>query len=124
MSSDIIALVRNRPDIPTVVDGMVAFGVSLEPRDGGDGALHLYDSEGRLVVAIETPRYVEVPSEVERLLETELAAKVGVPTWWVEVRAAAGVPDARRLARRFAEDMVHWQGGVVWPAPPGEEGVA
>jgi hypothetical protein len=115
LTSDIVALVRHRPEIPTVVDGMIAFGESLEPYDAGDGVVHLYDADGRLVVSIETPQLVEVRGEIERLLGPEPAGRVRVPVWWVEVRAAAGVPDAVRIARKFADDLVHWQGGTIWP---------
>ncbi|MEV5747955.1 hypothetical protein AB0L00_09065 [Actinoallomurus sp. NPDC052308] len=124
MTSDIVALVRHRPEISTVVDGMIAFGESLEPYDAGDGAFHLYDAGGRLTVSIETPQLVEVRGEIERLLGPETAAHVQVPVWWVEVRAAAGIPDAARIARRFADDLVHWQGGAIWPplvTPPTKE---
>jgi hypothetical protein len=117
VTSDIIALVRNEPDIPTVVEGMIAFGESLRMQQAGPGALHLYDPDGRLLVSIETPELVRVPGEVERLLGRRMGGLVRLPTWWVEVRAAAGMPDARRIARKFAEDIVHWQGGVVWPPP-------
>lgn len=119
MTSDVVALVRNEPDVPTVVEGMIAFGESLELRQAGDGVVHLYDREGRLAVSIEAPELVRVPGEAERLLGPEMANRVRVPIWWVEVRAAAGVPDAMRVARKFADDIVHWQGGTVWP-PPGE----
>ncbi len=115
MSSDVVALVRNEPDIPTVVEGMIAFGEALELRQGGGKTLHLYDREGRLAVSIEAPELVRVPGEAERLLGPEMAGRVRVPVWWVEVRAAPGVPDSTRVARKFADDMVHWQGGVVWP---------
>jgi hypothetical protein len=114
LTSDIIALVRNQPDIPTVVEGMVAFGEELESRDAGDGVLHLHDGQGRLVVSIEAPELVRVPGECERLLGPEMAGRVRLPIWWVQVRAAAGLPDARRIARKFADDIVHWQGGTVW----------
>ena len=119
MTSDVIALVRNEPDIPTVVEGMIAFGEALRMREAGPGARHLYDLEGRLLVSIEAPELVRVPGEVERLLGAEMAGKVRLPAWWVEVRAAAGMPEARRIARRFAEDIVHWQGGAVWPPEEG-----
>ncbi len=120
MTSDVIALVRNEPDIPTVVEGMIAFGEELRMREAGPGARHLYDLQGRLLVSIEAPELVRVPGEVERLLGPEMGGRVRLPAWWVEVRAAAGMPDARRVARRFAEDIVHGQGGAVWPPPPGE----
>lgn len=122
MTSDIVALVRHRPEISTVVEGMIAFGESLKSYDAGDGAFHLYDAGGRLAVSIETPQLVQVRGEVDRLLGPEMADRVRVPIWWVDVRAAAGVPDAARIARKFADDMVHWQGGAVWPEPPGGEG--
>lgn len=114
MSTDIVALLRNEPDIPTVVEGMIAFGEAVELRDAGGGVTHLYDPDGHLLVSIEAPALVQVPGEVERLLGPELRDEIRPPTWWVEVRAAAGLPDAPRVARRFADDIVHWQGGVVW----------
>ena len=120
MTTDVVALLRNEPDIPTVVEGMIAFGESVELHAAGDGVTHLYDLEGQLLVSIEAPALVQVPGEAERLLGPELRDQVRTPTWWLEVRAAAGIPDAPRIARRFADDIVHWQGGVVWdgPAPP------
>ena len=118
MTSDIIALVRNEPDIPTVVEGMIAFGEPLRMRPAGPGAVHLYDPDGRLLISIEAPELVRVPGEIERLLGPQMAGKVRPPTWWVEVRAASGMPEASRIARKFAEDIVHWQGGAVWPPPP------
>ena len=120
MTSDIIALVRNEPDVPTVVEGMIAFGETLRMREAGPGTHHLYDHDGRLAVSIEAPELVRVPGEIERLLGPAMAGAVRLPVWWVEVRAAAGVPDARRIARKFADDIVHWQGGAVWPPPPEE----
>jgi hypothetical protein len=121
LTSDVVALVRNEPDIPTVVEGMIAFGESLELREAGDGAFHLYDREGRLAVSVEAPELVRVPGEAERLLGPEMAGRVRLPAWWVEVRAAPGVPDAARVARKFADDIVHWQGGAVWAGSPGGE---
>src|SRR3954463_10597976 len=100
---------------------MIAFGESLEPREARNGAFHLYAREGRLAVSIEAPELVRVPGEAERLLGQEMAERGRPPVWWVEVRAAAGVPDASRVARKFADDIVHWQGGTVWTGPPGGE---
>jgi hypothetical protein len=118
MTTDIVALLRNEPDIPTVVEGMIAFGESVESHPAGDGVTHLYNPEGQLLVSIEAPTLVQVPGEAERLLGPEMRDQVRPPTWWVEVRAAAGIPDAPRVARKFADDIVHWQGGVVWDGPP------
>jgi hypothetical protein len=111
MSCDIIVLARNEPDVPTVVDGMLAFGEQLRIRELDGGATHLYDSEDRLLVSIEAPVLVNVPGEVERMLG---AGPIGLPVWWVDVRAAADPPDAERVARRFADDLSRWKGGVVW----------
>jgi hypothetical protein len=120
MSCDIVALVRNQPDVRTVIDGMVAVGERLEPRDVSGGVTQLYDAAGRLLVSIEIPVLVAVPGEVARLLGSDQATRVEPPVWWVDIRAAAGVPEAERIARKFADDLVHWQGGAVWtPAPHG-----
>jgi hypothetical protein len=113
MTCDFVALVRNQPDIRNVIDGMVAFGERVEPREVS-GVTQLYDPAGLLLVSIEIPVLVQVPGEVARLLGSDQAARVEPPLWWVDVRAAAGLPDAERIARKFADDLVHWQGGSVW----------
>jgi hypothetical protein len=123
MTCDIVALVRNQPDVRTVIDGMVAFGERLEPRDVAGGVTQLYDASGRLLVSIELPVPVNVPGEVARLLGSDLAGRVEPPLWWIDIRAAPGLPDAERIARKFADDLVHWQGGAVW-TPPGPAGEA
>lgn len=114
MTYDIVALVRNQPDVRTVIDGMLAFGELLQSSELDGGATRLYDARGKLLVSIEAPVLVNVPGEVERILGIELPGRVGPPVWWVDVRAAADLPDATRLARKFAGDLVHWQGGMVW----------
>ena len=111
MSCDIVVLARNEPDIRTVVDGMLAFGEQLRTRELEGGVTHLYDSEGRLLVSIEVPVRINVPGEVERMLGS---GPVGLPVWWVDVRAAADAPDAARVARRFADDLTRGKGGMVW----------
>ena len=114
MTCDIVALVRNQPDVRTVIEGMVAFGEQLEQRDVAGGVTQLYDPAGRLLVSIEVPVLVNVAGKVGRLLGSDQAARVEPPLWWVDIRAAAGLPDAERIARKFADDLVHWQGGAVW----------
>jgi hypothetical protein len=111
MSYDLVALVREQPDGAAVLDGMIAMGEQLEVR-AHVGGVHVYDSAGRLLVFIETPMFVQVPGEVERLL----GVQVSLPTWWVNVRAAVDPPDAERIARKFVDDLVRWQGGMVWPS--------
>ncbi|HEV7932762.1 MAG TPA: hypothetical protein VGP70_10665 [Actinomadura sp.] len=119
MTCDIVALVRNRPDVRTVIDGMLAFGQQFRPCELDGGVTQLYDPSGRLIVSIEVPVLVNVPGEIERMLGPELAGRYNAPIWWVDVRASADVPDATRMARRFADDLVHWQGGLVWDAEAG-----
>ena len=125
MTCDIVALVRNQPDVRAVIEGMVAVGERVEPRDVSGGVTQLYDPAGRLLASIEIPVLVKVAGEVARLLGSDQAARVEPPLWWVDIRAAVGLPDAERIARKFAEDLVHWQGGTVWTgiapagAPPG-----
>ncbi|WP_242891236.1 hypothetical protein [Actinomadura litoris] len=115
MSSDLVALVRRRPDVHAVADGMIAMGEPLELRGGEPEATRLYDPEGRLLVSIEGAVQVEVQGEIGRLLGAEFAARVAVPVWWVDVRAVADLPEATRVARRFADSLVHWLGGTVYP---------
>jgi hypothetical protein len=119
MTCDIVALVRNQPDVRTVLEGMMAFGERIEPRDVSGGVTQLYDPAGQLLVSIEIPVLVKVPGEVARLLGSDQATRVEPPLWWVDIRAAAGLPDAERIARRFADDLVHWRGGAVWPGSVG-----
>lgn len=111
MSHDLVALLHERPDTAAVLDGMTAAGERLEVRPHA-GAVHVYDPDGRLLVSIETPIYVQVPGEAERLL----GVPVDVPTWWLGIRAAAEPPEAERVARAFCADLVRRQGGMVWPA--------
>ncbi|MGK5557373.1 hypothetical protein ACSNOI_37775 [Actinomadura kijaniata] len=115
MSCDFVALVRRRPDVHAVADGLIAMGEQLGLRGGEPGPSLLYDAQGRLLVAIEPPVQVSVQSEIGRLLGPEFAARVAVPVWWVDVRAVADLPDAERVARRFAEALAHWTGGTFYP---------
>ncbi|GAA2426954.1 hypothetical protein GCM10010191_44530 [Actinomadura vinacea] len=115
MSTDLIALVRRRPDVHAVADGLVAMGEPLELRGGEPEPTRLYDAEGRLLVSIEDPVQVMLQSEVARLLGPELASRVSTPVWWVDVRAVGDLPDAVRIARKFTEALVHWVGGTSYP---------
>ncbi|MBW8485290.1 hypothetical protein [Actinomadura parmotrematis] len=115
MSADLVALVRRRPDVPAVADGVLALGERFELRGGETGPVGFHDPDGRLLVSVEEPTQVSVTGEIGRLLGPEFAERVIGPVWWVEIRAAADVPDAVRVARRFAEALVHWLGGTVYP---------
>ncbi|WP_131736241.1 hypothetical protein [Actinomadura roseirufa] len=117
MSVDLVALVRRRPDVHAVADGMIAMGEPLRLA-GGEGepaATRLYDADGRLLVSIEDPVPVSVPGEIGRLLGAEFAARITAPVWWVDVRAVADLPESLRVARMFADSLVHWRGGAVYP---------
>ncbi|MFI0350655.1 hypothetical protein [Actinomadura sp. 9N407] len=120
MSSDLVALVRREPDVYAVADGLVAMGEPLELLGGEFQAVRVRDAGGRVLVSIEDPVLVEAPGEVARLLGRPAAERFGSPVWWVDVRAVADVPDAARVARRFAEALVHYAGGTVWPELPAE----
>ncbi|RKS71129.1 hypothetical protein BZB76_5615 [Actinomadura pelletieri DSM 43383] len=120
MSSDLVALVRRRPDVHAVADGMIAMGEALELRGGESGPILVYDTEGRLLVSIEEAVPVPAQSEIRRLLGDDFAGRVTAPVWWVDVRAVADLPDAIRVARRFTEFLVHWAGGAVYPDGVGE----
>ncbi|WP_207936679.1 hypothetical protein [Actinomadura sp. KC216] len=115
MSSDLVALVRRRPDVHAVADGMIAMGEALELRGGEPEPTLMYDTEGRLLVSIEDAVQVSAQSEIRRLLGAEFAERVTAPVWWVDVRAVADLPDAMRVARKFAESLAHWAGGTVYP---------
>ncbi|XVQ11682.1 hypothetical protein ACQP1W_03600 [Spirillospora sp. CA-255316] len=115
MSMDLIALVRRRPDVHAVADGLVAMGEPLELRGGEPEPTRLYDAEGRLLVSIEDPVQVVLQSEIARLLGPEFASRVSAPVWWVDVRAVGDLPDAARIARKFTEALVHWVGGTSYP---------
>jgi hypothetical protein len=115
MSTDLIALVRRRPDVYAVADGLIAMGEPLELRGGEPEPTRLYDGEGRLLVSIEDPVMVTVHSEIARLLGPEFASRVSAPVFWVEVRAVGDLPDATRIARKFTDALVHYVGGTSFP---------
>ena len=131
MSHDVVALVHGAPDVQATVSQMIAEGerVRLVP---GESAVHLCGEDGRPMVSVEEPQFIQVAGEVERLVGPETAAQAGAPVWWVEARAASAVVGAADVARRFAEQVVQDCGGVLW-APaisepvrhtvPGEEPV-
>ena len=115
MSVDLVALVRGRPDVHAVADGLVAMGEPLELRGGELEPTRLYDTEGRLLVSIEDPVQVVLQSEIGRLLGPDFESLVTTPVWWVDVRAVSDLPDAVRIARKFTEALVHWVGGTSYP---------
>ncbi|GAB3439193.1 hypothetical protein GCM10027570_03180 [Streptomonospora sediminis] len=116
MTYDVVALVRQAPDVRTLVDSMVAAGPELKVVGAGEGAvIQLRDGSGRPLLAIEAAQQVEVPSEVARVLGTAAAADMPDPCWWVEARAAGSGPDPEGLAHRFGDALADRLGGIVWP---------
>lgn len=131
MSHDVVALVHGAPDVQATVSQMIAEGerIRLVP---AESAVHLCGEDGRPMVSVEAPQFIQVPGEVERLVGPETAEQAGTPVWWVEARAASAIMGAADVARRFAEQVVQNCGGVLWaPAVsepvrhtvPGEEPV-
>jgi hypothetical protein len=82
---------------------------------GGD-VVQLCDADGQVVLSIDTPLYLQVPGEPERLLGTRFEG-LPVPVWWLEVRASAR-DDAYAVAWRYADDLIRRVGGQLWAPPP------
>jgi hypothetical protein len=119
---DVVALVRNAPQVRSMVDSMAAADDTLRVRGTADGAIiQLCDEQGQALLSIEAPQFVRVDGEVERLLGAEVAARAPTPVWWVEARAAEGDERSAVLARRFAAELVRRLGGTVWTGA--DEGV-
>ncbi|GAA3931897.1 hypothetical protein GCM10023085_11530 [Actinomadura viridis] len=107
MSREIVALLRERPELAPLLHSLRGKGLAVAEHDN---TTHLYDAAGRLLVHIAHPLRIDVPGEVERLLNTS----VPLPVWWVGVRAAATLTEAGPLARRCAETLVSRHGGTLW----------
>ncbi|GAA3732141.1 hypothetical protein [Salinactinospora qingdaonensis] len=126
MTYDVVALVRQAPDMRVLADAMVRAGRRLRVRGAGEGAvIQLCDDDGRALLSIEAAQRVDVPSEVERLLGSDTARRMPHPCWWVEARATHprdGDEDTAALAHRFATGLVDRLGGTVWPTRPREDG--
>ncbi|MGW7102993.1 DUF6177 family protein [Streptomyces sp. NPDC054838] len=126
MTKDVIALTERMPDPLSVLAGLLAGGPDLRVETTGEGAVvQLCDAEGRPLVSIEVPLLLQVPGEAARLLGPGAEPSGDGPAWWIEARAAVGVPQAERLAGAFAARMTMLLGGRVWPADaPGAVGAA
>jgi hypothetical protein len=115
MSREFIALLQEQPQIPLLLETLRGLGLSA---NNEAGTTHLYDTANHVLVTIAKPVKIEVPGEVERLLGTT----VPLPTWWTEIRAAAGIPTAKPLAHQCANHLITHHGGNIWtartPPPP------
>jgi hypothetical protein len=110
VSTDVVALTTDRPDVGAVLEGL-ASRLWLPLKVGEQaGAYRVYDEAGRLVVFVSDPMLVTVPGEVERLL----GERAALPVWWVDIRAAADLDDAARVALACADELVARHGGAVW----------
>ncbi|WP_405921185.1 DUF6177 family protein [Streptomyces sp. NBC_00122] len=126
MTKDVIALTERMPDALSVLAGLLAGGPDLRVDTTGEGAVvQLCDAEGRPLVSIEVPLLLQVPGEAARLLGPGAEPSGDGPAWWIEARAAVGVPQAEELAGAFAARMTMLLGGRVYPPDaPGTAGAA
>ncbi|MFC9976331.1 hypothetical protein ACFVH6_36100 [Spirillospora sp. NPDC127200] len=115
MSRELIALLAEAPQIRQVLTGTPDLQNKALSISGDIAPVHLHDATGRLLVRLAEPRRVDAPGEAERLLGIPAPR----PHWWVEVRSAAGMPQAELLAWICADALVARHGGRVWsPAAP------
>ncbi|MBT2492707.1 hypothetical protein J7E96_30195 [Streptomyces sp. ISL-96] len=115
MTQDVIALTPEMPDAGSVLAGLYAGGPDLRVSSSAEGAVvHLRTQDGRCVVTVEVPLFVQVPGEIRRLLGAGAGAEA--PVWWTEVRATTAVAEAERLAGAVAGRLTALLGGSTWPA--------
>ncbi|MEU4683657.1 DUF6177 family protein [Streptomyces xinghaiensis] len=114
MTQDVVALTPRMPDVKTLLAGLYAGGPDLRVnRAAGGSVVQLCADDGRVLVSLEAPRYVQVPGETGRLLGAEVAS--GGPVWWTEVRAVSTSGEAGRLAGSVAGRLTAVLGGTTWP---------
>ncbi|MFF5264792.1 hypothetical protein ACFY4C_38215 [Actinomadura viridis] len=107
MSREIVALLRERPELDPLLDSLRGKGLAVAEHDS---TTHLFDATGRVLVQLGRPLRIDVPGEVERLLNTPAP----LPVWWVDVRAAATLTEAGPLAQRCAATLIARHGGTLW----------
>ncbi|MFC8712112.1 DUF6177 family protein [Streptomyces sp. NPDC057197] len=114
MSRSAFALTARMPDPTSLLAALHAGGPDLRVDRAGQGAVvRLCTEDGRQVVAVEAPRYIQVPGEAARLLDPAVATET--PVWWTEVRAASAVPEAPRPAASIAGRLATLLDGTTWP---------
>jgi hypothetical protein len=116
---NVVALTEELPQARSMIRAFKSAHPDLTIRGASRAAVvRLRDEEGRPFVAVETPQIVEAPADVARILGIEVAERITHNTWWVDIRAAADNPRAAEAAHRFAETLVEYHGGFVWPGKP------
>ncbi|GGV58389.1 hypothetical protein GCM10010277_61020 [Streptomyces longisporoflavus] len=116
MTKDVIALTPKMPDINTLLAGLFAGGPDLGVNSLAEGAVvQLCAPNGRPLVSVEAPQFIQVPGEAQRLLGAEVTTPNG-PYWWTEARASTAVEEGERLAGSFAGRLAAVLGGTVWPS--------
>ncbi|MEU0723475.1 DUF6177 family protein [Streptomyces sp. NPDC006140] len=122
MTQDIIALTPKMPDTRTLLAALYAGGPDLRVDRAFEGAaVRLNAPDGRPLVTVEVPLFVQVPGEVSRLFAGRVPEEA--PVWWTEVRATTAVPEAQRLAASVAGRLTAVLGGTTWPSIAGHTGV-
>ncbi|RFU43299.1 hypothetical protein DZF91_01815 [Actinomadura logoneensis] len=109
MSRELVVLLPEPPDIDAALSNSDALRDAALSIGHSNGATLLFDAGGRLLVFIAEPRRVEVPGETERLLNVP----VPVPTWWIDIRAAATPDTASTIAHHCAEALTHRHNGIL-----------
>ncbi|WP_026415329.1 hypothetical protein [Actinomadura oligospora] len=112
MSRELVVLLPEPPDIAAVLSNSDALRDTALSIAHLDGATLLYDDEGRLLVRVAEPRRIEVPGETERLL----GVPAPLPTWWIDLRAAATPDTASATARHCAEALATRHHGTICTA--------
>ncbi|MFD9629393.1 DUF6177 family protein [Streptomyces violascens] len=124
MTHDVIALTPAMPDTKTLLAALHAGGPDLRVNGAAGGAVaELCRADGRPLVSIEAPRFLQLPGEAARLLGQAHDTDPAAPVWWTEVRGASAITEARRLAGSVAGRLTALLGGTTWPREAGHTDV-
>ncbi|CAL9320677.1 DUF6177 family protein [Streptomyces olindensis] len=122
MTQDVIALTPKMPDTRTLLAALYAGGPDLRVDSASEGAaVRLHAPDGRPLVTVEVPLFLQVPGEIGRLFGGSVPEET--PMWWTEVRATAAVEEAQRLAGSVAGRLTAVLGGSTWPPGAARTGV-
>ncbi len=113
MTTDIVVLATRPLGQDALVRALMAAGPALRVGALGAGvALQLFDDHGTLVTTMESPSYIQIPYEAERLIGLDDAPEP--PYWWIELRSPTLRPTAVAAAMRLASSLVSDLDGVLW----------